>query len=82
MKLLLIIFGLIVACGGAVPRGMPPDDDVPWCLRFQYSDKADRLHTAQACFERETMCTEALGLIVKYGHFGNVEQVGDCEETW
>ena len=70
----------LVACGGAVPRGEPPDTEVPVCVRWSYRDNADRQHVAQACVETTRVCNEVVGLLQKFGRLGNVEVIGECEE--
>jgi hypothetical protein len=69
-------------CGGAVPRGEPPESETPWCLRFRYTDPRDRLRTVQSCFEAESVCAEAAEKIRRWGHLAHVHEVGACEEQW
>jgi hypothetical protein len=75
-KVLLITTILVVGCGGTVPRGTPPETDVPYCVRFSYLDKTDRLHVAQACVEVESTCHHVIDLLEKFGRLGNVQEIG------
>jgi len=76
------LLALLVACGGRVPRGEPAESETPFCVRASYLDQRERLRIATHCFQTIQVCHEAAGLIVKWGRFVHVQEVGSCEEAW